>query len=141
MPDLLHAIPVAADPDSVLKAISTSVGLRSWWTSDCDAEPMTGNVNVFRFGPKTEFHFRVNRHDKNGTEWTCIEADKVPAEWVGTTMTFKLSPQDAGTRIDFVHGGWKRSDGDMPICNTTWGDLMYRLKDYLEGHPRGPRFS
>jgi uncharacterized protein YndB with AHSA1/START domain len=141
MPDLLHAIPVNAKKDAVLKAISTTEGLRSWWTSDCEAAPKIGHVNVFRFGPRTEFHFRVDRHDENGLQWTCIEADMAPAEWVGTTMTFDLTSQDSVTRIDFVHGGWQRADGDMPICNTTWGDLMYRLKDYVEGRPRGPRFS
>jgi len=141
MHDLFHRIPVAGKKDAVLHAISTTEGLRNWWTSDCDAEPTVGHVNVFRFGPRTQFHFRVDRHDENGIHWTCVDGEKVPPEWVGTTMAFELRPQDSGTQIDFAHRGWKRADGDMPMCNTTWGELMYRLKDYVEGNPRGARFS
>ncbi len=141
MHDLLHSIPARAPRKAVLEAISTTEGLRSWWTDDCVAEPVLGHVNVFRFGPSTEFHFRVDRHDHESVHWTCIDAEKVPAEWVGTTMTFTLRSEDSGTRIDFVHGGWKRADGDLTICNTTWGELMYRPRDYVEGHPRGPRFK
>jgi len=141
MHDLLHSIGVKATPEAVLKAISTSEGLSSWWTASSSASPTVGHVNVFRFGDTTAFHCRVDRHVDTGVHWTCIDAEKVPPEWVGTTLTFDLSAHDGGTRIDFAHRGWQRTDGDLPVCNTTWGELMHRLKDDVEGNPRGPLFA
>ena len=57
MPDLFHRIQVTAPPEKVFKANSTS-----------------------------EFHFRVDGHRQDGVHWTCVEAAKVPDEWVGTEL-------------------------------------------------------
>jgi uncharacterized protein YndB with AHSA1/START domain len=143
MTDILHRIKIEAPPEKILRAITTAEGFRQWWTDDCVATPQAGTVNIFRFHDGgVEFHFRVDELSGSRIAWTCIAAPKVPAEWVGTRVTFDLSPaENGGTVVRFGHRGWRSVEGEFPACNTVWGDLMHRLKECSEGRPRGPYFS
>jgi uncharacterized protein YndB with AHSA1/START domain len=143
MTDILHRITIDAPPDRILPALTTTEGFHRWWTDDCAAVPRAGTVNAFRFhGGDVEFLFRVDELSDRRVAWTCIEGERVPAEWVGTRITFDLSPGDGGTTVlRFGHLGWRSTEGEFPACNTVWGDLMHRLKACAEGNPRGPYFS
>lgn len=142
MPDSLHEIPVQADSMTVFGAWTTAEGLCSWWTKDSRVADNPGDVNVFVFdGGNVEFHFRIDDQVPGKlVRWTGVEADKMPDEWVGTSIEVDLTPSDGGTRMRFGHKGWKTTKGMYCICNTTWGELMYRLRDYCEGKGRGPLF-
>ena len=140
--DILHRITIDAPPEAILPAITTEKGFREWWTSDCEAVPAVGTVNHFRFhGGSIEFPFRVDELSPRRVAWTCLPGPKAPPEWVGTRVTFDLfgAPEDR-TVLSFAHRDWPNADGDLPQCNTVWGDLMHRLKAAAEGHPRGPYF-
>ena len=143
MADILHRIQVDAPPGKILPAITTSEGIRTWWTDDSEAVPRAGTVNLFRFhGGAVTFHFRVDELTPNRVAWTGIAGPKMPDEWVGTRITFDLSPEkNGGTLLRFGHLGWRSIDGEFPACNTVWGELMHRLKDSAEGKPSGPYFS
>jgi uncharacterized protein YndB with AHSA1/START domain len=140
--DILHRITIEAPPERILQAISTEEGFRAWWTDDCAAVPRAGTVNVFRFhSGAVEFLFRVDELSPSRVSWTCLAGPKVPAEWVGTRVTFDLAPAEGGgTVLRFGHRGWRSVEGEYPACNTVWGDLMHRLKALAEGKPRGPYF-
>jgi hypothetical protein len=74
--------------------------------------------------------------------WRGAEGPGMPAEWVGTRIDVRLSRAAEGrTRMQFAHRDWRSSEGFYCVCNTTWGELMYRLRDWCEGHPRGPLFT
>jgi uncharacterized protein YndB with AHSA1/START domain len=142
MTDILHRIRIDATPEKILPELSTTEGFHRWWTDDCAAVPRAGTVNVFRFmDGAVEFHFRVDELTDRRIAWTCLSAPKVPEEWVGTRVTFDLSPADGGTLVRFGHLGWRSTEGEFPACNTVWGDLMHRLKASVEGKPRGAYFS
>lgn len=143
MTDILHRITIGAAPAKILPALSTTEGFHRWWTDDCAAVPEAGTVNVFRFqGGAVEFRFRVDELTESRVAWTCLAGEKVPEEWVGTRVTFELSPDGNGaTVVRFGHRGWRSTDGEFPACNTVWGDLMHRLKALAEGSPRGPYFA
>jgi uncharacterized protein YndB with AHSA1/START domain len=142
MADSLHEIPVAADPQAVYRAWTTAEGLSAWWTKGSRVAGRPGGVNVFVFdGGNVEFHFRVDEQvEGRKVRWTGVEAEKMPGEWVGTRIEVDLAPADGGTRMRFGHKGWKSVDGMYCVCNTTWGELMYRLRDACEGKGRGPLF-
>jgi hypothetical protein len=42
--------------------------------------------------------------------------------------------------LDFFHAQWRSETPYFTSCNTTWGELMFRLKAAAEGKPRGPLF-
>lgn len=143
MPDILHRIAIDAPFEKILTAVTTPDGFRKWWTDDCEAVPKAGTVNVFRFhGGRVAFRFRVDEMTPSRVAWTGIAGAKMPDEWVGTRITFDLAPgETGGTLLRFGHLGWRSIEGEFPACNTVWGELMHRLKECAEGHPRGPYFS
>jgi Activator of Hsp90 ATPase homolog 1-like protein len=62
-------------------------------------------------------------------------------EWVGTTLTWSISPDDdGGSLLRFTQSGWKEMTDMVAGCNSTWGELMHRLKGYAEGKNPGPHW-
>jgi uncharacterized protein YndB with AHSA1/START domain len=125
----------------VYRAVATQEGLRGWWTADSSAEPRVGSVARFGFGRAgAGFEMRIDvlepgRH----VEWSCLGHDD---EWRGTRLVWTLEPAVGGsTRLRFVHGGWRAPDGWFGVCNSTWGELMYRLKAYAETGRPNPHWT
>jgi uncharacterized protein YndB with AHSA1/START domain len=140
MPDMLHQIEIEAPPERVFAAVTTGSGLQGWWTGDAVAEPRAGSVVELGFyGRSTIFRMRVDELVPAKTvRWTCTGDE---AEWAGTHLTWELRETDVGTELRLVHGGWVATDGWFANCNTTWGELLYRLKDWAEGEEPGPHFE
>ncbi len=70
--------------------------------------------------------------------WTC-HGDH--PEWNGTTLTWNIAREDGVSMLRFTHSGWKSVSDFCATCNSTWGELMYRLKDYVEGKNPGPHWK
>ena len=62
------------------------------------------------------------------------------AEWSGTHLVFRLEGRGGGTLVRFTHAGWQSETDYFVSCNTTWGELIFRLKSAAEGKSRGPLF-
>ncbi|MBT4644770.1 MAG: hypothetical protein HN590_03320 [Calditrichaeota bacterium] len=140
--DLLHQIQISGSARQVLDAISSEKGLSSWWTKDNESLAEIKHVNIFRFnGAAVEFHFRVDEHHTNGVLWTCVQAPKVPDEWVGTIITFYLMENEGVTDVKFSHRNWKLDDRALAQCNTVWGALMPRLRGFVEKNHVNPYFE
>jgi uncharacterized protein YndB with AHSA1/START domain len=141
MADMLHQVYIDAPPQRVYDAISTGEGPKSWWTADTEAETRVGSIAVFGFFKRTTV-FRMEIDELTPAKrirWRCVDG---PDEWKGTEISFELKENpEGGTVLDFRHGGWRSRDGAYPLCNTTWGALMIRLKDYVEGKNPGPLFK
>jgi uncharacterized protein YndB with AHSA1/START domain len=141
MADILHKIIIEAPSEKIFEALTTQEGLQNWWAADTEAEPKIGSLAVFGFyNQTTVFKMRINELVPfKKVKWTCEgEVD----EWLGTELQFDLEPQDVGdTALSFRHGGWHSTEGVYAHCNTTWGNLMFRLKAYAEGKNPGPLFT
>jgi uncharacterized protein YndB with AHSA1/START domain len=140
MADMRHAIEIEAPPEKVYEALTTSEGLRSWWTGDSQAEAKVGSVAEFGFfNRETVFRMQIDKlRPKKRVVWSCVGG---PDEWVGTVLTWVLSRDGEGTKLRFKHGKWRSTKGAFAHCNSTWGALMYRLKAYAEGKSPGPHFT
>ena len=140
MPDMRHEIAIEAPPEKIYEAITTQAGLCGWWTSDSVAEPRLGSIAEFGFFKhETVFRMRIDKlSPRKRIVWTCLGD---PDEWKGTKLTWVLSPESGGTKLRFKHGKWRSTKGAFRRCNSTWGALMYRLKDYAEGKAPGPHFT
>jgi uncharacterized protein YndB with AHSA1/START domain len=142
--DSLHEISIAAPTASVFDAWITAAGLCAWWTSDVEVPTRPGGNYVFGFdGGNVRFHFRIDEQKAPRTLlWTGVPGPGMPGEWIGTRIEVRLSDGEAGgTRMLFAHANWRSAEGAYRECNTTWGELMYRLRDHCEGRPRGPLFD
>jgi uncharacterized protein YndB with AHSA1/START domain len=139
MADMYHAISIAAPAEKVYEAIVTQAGLRAWWTADSVAEARVGSTAEFGFRNRAAvFRMRVEElQPGRRVVWACLgDVD----EWKGTRLTWEIAPKDGGAELRFTHGDWRSTAGAYPLCNSTWGELMHRLKAYAEGKAPGPHF-
>ena len=140
MSQIIHQIQIEAEPALVYQALTTEKGLRGWWTKEVEARPAAGSVAVFKFGGgATTFRMRIDELTQpQRIVWTCLgDVD----EWIDTKMTWELTDLHGETDVHFTHAGWKSTAGMLPLCNTTWGALLYRLRSYCTTNKSHPLFE
>ena len=140
MPDLMHQIPINAPAAKVYAAIATTDGNRGWWTADSAVEAQVGGKAEFGFDKRAVvFHMRIDKLVP-GRElvMSCVGG---PPEWTGTTLSWKVESDGKETALRFTHGGWKELSDYSASCNSMWGRLMYRLRDYVESGKPDPVWS
>ena len=135
MADIQHSIHIAAKPETVYPLVATAQGFGQWWAADITEA--AGSVELGFFNRGTVYRLRL----KDDTppiraEWVC----ETGAEWEGTQIVFRLEGRASATLLRFTHGGWRSETDYFTSCNTTWGELMFRLKAAAEGKSRGPLF-
>jgi len=52
MPNIHHAVLIAAPAEKIYNAITSRDGLSAWWTPNTVAKPQVDSVAHFPFGPK-----------------------------------------------------------------------------------------
>jgi uncharacterized protein YndB with AHSA1/START domain len=135
MPDIRHAIQIAATPEAIYPLIATGRGLGHWWAADIVESD--GSVELGFFNRATVYRLRLTMDEPPiRAEWIC----ETGLEWSGTRIAFQLERRGAGTLVRFTHGGWVAETDYFTSCNTTWGELIFRLKAAAEGKSRGPLF-
>ena len=114
--------------------------MKGWWTADSKADEKVGGKAEFGFDKRgMVFRMTIEKLDREKqVVWTCHGDHR---EWNGTTLTWNIAPEAMGSTLRFTHSGWKSVSEYYAMCNSTWGELMYRLKDYAEGKAPGPRWS
>ena len=135
MSDIQHSIQIASKPETIYPLVATAKGFGQWWAADI-TEP-AGAVELGFFNRTTVYRLRLKAdRPPVHAEWMCETGD----EWNGTHILFRLEDRGSGTLLRFTHGGWRSETDYFVSCNTTWGELMYRLKATAEGKPHGPLF-
>ena len=135
MPDIRHAIQISAMPKDVFPLVSTGPGWAQWWAADVTDE--AGTLEVGFFNRQTLYRMRALVDEApTRSQWFC----ETGAEWTGTRLLFHLNPADRGTLLRFTHADWRAETDYFVSCNTTWGELMFRLKAAAEGKSHGPLF-
>ena len=137
MAELKHQITIKAAPEKVYAAIATQAGLRSWWTADANADDSVGGKAEFGFDKReTVFRMRIEKIDPGKrVVWSCHGDNP---EWNGTVLTWELEGDNDSTTVRFKQSKWKAATELYAICNSSWGELIYRLKNYVEGRKPGP---
>jgi len=140
MPDIMHLLKINASPEQVYEALTTSEGIRNWWTRDADLDSMVGGTGEFRFG------------SYGGNQVTKVKVTELVAptrvawkttssfrpEWVGTTITFDLRADGAGTIVSLAHRGFPQADDVYAMCTTGWGYYLVSLQQYLQAGAGAP---
>lgn len=136
MADIRHAIQIAAAPEAVYPLVSTAKGFGEWWAADVMVSPR--HVYLGFFNRATVYQLRlVQDVAPDLADWYCESGQ----EWATTHLMFNLEAKGAGTLLRFTHHGWLKETDSFTSCNTTWGELMFRLKAAAEGKSRGPLFG
>ncbi|MGB6672734.1 MAG: hypothetical protein WBE34_09890 [Candidatus Nitrosopolaris sp.] len=73
--------------------------------------------------------------------WKCI-GGVAADEWKDTKLLWEIIPKDGNqTTLRFSHTGWPSTGDYYSRCNTTWGRLVFLLKDYAERGTVYPYFT
>jgi uncharacterized protein YndB with AHSA1/START domain len=130
MPSIKHYLLIKGQPDKVYKAITTTGGLRGWWTIGAKTDEKVSGIAEFIFGE--QYHIKMcNTMLETNTkvEWECIEGDK---EWIGTTFLFNLEGKEENTILRFSHNNWREETDFFASCNYHWGYYLRSIKLYCE---------
>jgi uncharacterized protein YndB with AHSA1/START domain len=140
MVEMKHQIVIKASPEKVYAAIATQAGLRGWWTADSSTDETAGGNAQFGFSKRaTVFRMKIDKFEPcKRVLWIC-RGDH--PEWKGTILEWILNPDGSDTILRFTHGNWQSASDYYALCNSTWGELMYGLKDYVEGRSPGPHWK
>lgn len=132
MADILHRAGVASTPDKVYDALTTVAGVAGWWSAETSGD---GTRLEVRFGDAEGVDIQVielRPHER--VEWAVVGG---PPEWIGTSISFDLSP-DMDTRdsdwtiVLFKHAGWREPVEFMYDCSTQWAMFLMSLKSLVE---------
>jgi uncharacterized protein YndB with AHSA1/START domain len=138
MPDIKHSIQIDAAPQLVYPLVASAQGFSRWWAADVTADKKTGNVELGFFNRATIYGLQTTQMvATRQAHWLCQSGK----EWNGTRLLFDLAEQKGQTLIRFTHADWQAETDYFVACNTTWGELMFRLKAAAEGKTPGPLFS
>jgi hypothetical protein len=136
MPDIKHSIQISATPEQIYPLVATAQGFGQWWASDITEAG--GVVELGFFKRATIYRLRpVVQQPPDRAEWVCESGQ----EWSGTRIAFHLEAAKSGTLLRFTHADWQAASDYFVSCNTTWGELMFRLKGAVEDKAPGPLFS
>jgi uncharacterized protein YndB with AHSA1/START domain len=141
MPQMLHEIDIAASPARVYEALTTQKGVRSWWTAGTVMDEHVGGKADFGFdGGAVVFRMKiVELTPGKRVVWACVGGDN--PEWKGTRLSWDISKAGRGSLLRFTHARWRKASHMFAICNSTWGELVHRLKATCEGARPGPHWT
>lgn len=140
MPEIVNEFTVDAPLERVWEAVSTTEGLKSWWTDDSFSEAVLGGKAEFGFKNRDiVFTMETTLFDVNEfQEWRCLNG---PDKWIGTNVSFELEPQEDGRiRIRFEHRNLREEDKHYTETKETWDKCLDHLKGFVEGKNPGPVF-
>jgi hypothetical protein len=139
--DYSKTILVDASPQDAYVALTS--GFEKWWTTPDKPIRVVGDCAVFTFPPgKGSWTFRAtNLVPGEHVDLDCIEAnhihegmpDAIREEWLGTTLSWRIFPEDGKTVIRFVHSGLRPNLHCFDICESGWDYFFVdSLKAYLD---------
>ena len=138
MADIKHSIRIDAAPHLVHPLVATAEGFSRWWAADVTEDKVKGNVELGFFNRATLYALHsAEIVAPHRARWLC----QTGQEWSGTRLLFDLAEQKGQTQLHFTHADWQAETDYFVSCNTTWGELMFRLKAAAEGKTPGPLFS
>ncbi len=127
MPDIEHEISIKAYPDQVFEALTTTDGVRGWWTRDAQLGKQTGEFGFQNRSVVTKIKVVKLVQDKH-VGWQ-VTASNAPAGWNNSVITFDLSGE---THIKFAHRRLGDDGEDFTRVSDGWKFYLESLKKYLE---------
>jgi uncharacterized protein YndB with AHSA1/START domain len=142
VPEILMQLDVAAGQEAVWEALTTHQGITSWWTTRAEVPEGQGAVLKLSFpdAPIT-WDLRVDQaRQPQRLVWHCVGG---PPQWVDTEVAFVLSPAAQGdaTTVRFDHVGWREADQMFRVVTFGWGQMLSRLKGFLDSGKAMPYFD
>ncbi len=138
MTDINFRFEVDAPPQRVLDALTTSDGIRAYWTTSAEVPTEVGQTLRLGFPiAPAPFDLRLERSDESGVTW---RTETFPPHWVGTRVDWDVREHDGRATVTFRHDGFADA-ADAGSAAYTWGQIMVQLKHYAETGEPDPVFA
>ena len=123
---------IDAPVEKVYQALTTQAGYRGWWNSVAEVPDAVGGEAALRFikdGQPVVMRFRIEELKPNELVlWRCVAHDM--ANWVGTSLRWRLSPAAGSVLVQLEHAGWTGPTPE-PVAQG-WRHFLASLKSYVE---------
>jgi uncharacterized protein YndB with AHSA1/START domain len=137
--DFASTLSFAAPPDAVFDALTSLSGLSRWW-APAHGSGQVGGELTFVFGDDRVV-MRVGEAARpSAVRWTATAISYTSLQdWVGTTISFAISPDDqGGSRLRFHHVGLTPRLECFDTCSSGWRQYLASLVSYVDrgtGYP------
>ena len=130
--EIRHSFLIDAPPDAALRAVVREEDIRRWWTHEARIEAGRAVLGWSGHGWTVELDMEHDAAARRAT-WRCIRSNMQDTDaWEGTTITFVLTPEAGGTRLDFAQTGYRDSPC-YETCEQGWAFFVgTSLRRYLE---------
>jgi uncharacterized protein YndB with AHSA1/START domain len=136
--DIVFRFDTDASPEAVLDAVTTTDGIKGFWTSRADVPTEVGESLSLEFPvAPMPFDLRLEQSDERTVVW---KTETFPPHWVGTSIRWDVAARDGGSPVAFRHDGFSDEEEAGRVA-FTWGEIMARLKEYAESGRANPVFS
>ncbi len=130
-------VDIKATPGDVFLALTKNI--HQWWTTSAEQAAIVDTKASFRFSETYNTMLVKKLVENQLIVWECVDqyhADErmsVKNEWVGTLLTWEISPINTGTHLKFTHQGLTPSLQCYELCNNGWNHFIASsLVSYLE---------
>lgn len=138
MHDVLFRFETTAAPQRVLEALTTTAGIKQFWTTDADVPSAVGASLTLGFKQApAPFDLTLEESSDTTVVW---RTESFPPHWVGTTIRWDVEPTDDGANVRFRHGPFS-DDDEAGMVAYTWGQIVVQLKALAETGTATPVFS
>ena len=138
METTILALDVDAEAVKLVEILSTSEGMRSVWTSDCDVADGKARFG-FAMAP-VDLDCTVEVVDGKSVRYTVESGFPF---WNGSVFEWELGPAlraGVGTNLLFRHRGFEDGypETDLAFTSQTWALIQQTIKSHAEGGAPGP---
>lgn len=139
MSDYEKTVRVSATNETIVRALTTTEGLSSWWTRATGSGEPGGELR-FWFDQPSPCVIRVEEATSSSVRWAVASCDFLP-DWVGTRPEFTIALMpDGASSIHFQHRGLTEELECIDMCTRGWDHFIASLATYVEsgqGQPLG----
>jgi uncharacterized protein YndB with AHSA1/START domain len=130
--EIRHSFLIGTRPEAIADALTRADHIQKWWTKEAHVEDGKGVFRWSGHGWTVELDMDKDATTQTVT-WKCTKSNMQDTDaWEGTTIAFRLTPEEHGTRLAFAQTGYRASPC-YEICNQGWAFFVGEsLKRYLE---------
>jgi uncharacterized protein YndB with AHSA1/START domain len=130
--DSFHStMSIAAPPEAVLAALSTTEAVTSWWGPATGSADVGSTLVVSFMGGRQRIVMDVERAFENRVAWAVKECPLTP-DWIGTTIFFDVAEDGDGAMLYFRHQGLTPELDCFDMCHEGWTHFLASLASYAE---------
>jgi len=136
--DFEATVSFTSSADAVFDALTTPAGLTGWWMK-ASGSGLAGGELTFVYDNGSVV-MRVDTAERPSVvRWTVLAASEPFGDWVGTTISFDVSPnENGGSRLHFRHTGLTPQLECFDTCSAGWNQSLLSLVNYVDSGKGGP---